>query len=1140
MAGITDLPEAQRLIQALQSIGVQFSDPQNITEDELRLQSVTFMRQMNQLFGDPDQLVSNFDAATLAKIRAGIAEDLGTDNQHGKTQLENLQAIVRRDVDFLTEDITGRAYGLVDKQSAARNELEKIYSTNTDDSLATRKVLEFVAKHEDEEKPVSEFLASIRNHAPHILQNLPAAIDVLAKADNVFSDLETLNTQGLFSTAPDPAKLAAIDPQKELKQAVGFIEDAIGVTVDENWTESDAAKLQEFIKKEIISQPYFAQGWSGPIDGVYDADLARHLNSRVAGMPETTQQEQDDKNFAQTFFNALGVIQSRSLQVTPERLTATTATQTVETVLLGLAPLLNEKLDEAAQKTDAQLGGLKDLIGIFVDTSLLEERIPVISKADGIFDLRAQASLQGLLQVLGHKLAMDIPGENDWLYTPATGQFIKDNLGKFKKKLAGFMSEEEFEALDKELTDEKVAELITALDYLHAQGRITTDYLLDFEVVIPDYTQNLFQQRVSVGSTVEMKQLEELGAHRASNLQADNPDMLKLLDVLTQQYVGNGAGLQVLMPELEMADLQLDPAADPKNQLAEFYKLALEKHLKNGGTKQEFQNDLFILVNTVLALPYGSGQYRHAFNNAMEKAIVDASAKGSPEDAGQAFAEEVTKAAAALTEEHGPAKYRSHYERDVPVWKPGLQNFSIQSGGQQIEAQDIADAYDNYHIAQPHNGYRDRGVPDVILKHTYIDFKDDDGNIYVAAIDKKSMVFSIEKIDTEKIRAIMDASKPKGQTYDQMVDEMRAADPGFALLYPTDKGQGSLGGPIAMLLETLKSDNVPHFNEFDAVWEKHVKDVRNENHARTQSELGKIPAYMAGKVVPVDQLPQTALPNVREDLNRSAGEIKTDLNILRKFVADEMTATPRVIMPHERGWLGLLDRNAGWKLPIGNTPGSGIRVESVEMPSAPYQKPLIATYDERSHRVKVIEMPDYLLDKSTRKALRAAAMESGSSEDSQSVRALMKDIQDNKPELFAVIQEYRMYGEGRTIAQGEAATPSDAWKFDLDTIKVLDWLEKDLSSYRRDPVASADPGSLGHVFGRKATAHAGSAIGSYKDHPTQADAMRDEWEKRSRLPPTKTEEIRNEGAHITSPEPQPEADDTKTPVPGPDAPAQRQ
>jgi len=134
-----------------------------------------------------------------------------------------------------------------------------------------------------------------------------------------------------------------------------------------------------------------------------------------------------------------------------------------------------------------------------------------------------------------------------------------------------------------------------------------------------------------------------------------------------------------------------------------------------------------------------------------------------------------------LYEQHGTPGYSQRYERDAPAWKPGLENLTITSGGQSFSAADMAAFYDNYHIMTPSNPFKESLQTAFIDQPGYTSFKEDPGNVYIAGIDKQSMVFSIEKIDLDALNAIYNDDTLSG-------DEKRAEmlnDPGYALLVGT-------------------------------------------------------------------------------------------------------------------------------------------------------------------------------------------------------------------------------------------------------------------------------------------------------------------------------------------------------------------
>lgn len=716
--------------------------------------------------------------------------------------------------------------------------------------------------------------------------------------------------------------------------------------------------------------------------------------------------------------------------------TVESATIITEMALQKIAPMLNAKLENAGGQAEGIMKVLMDLAG----GGLTDMRIPEIAKVDGVFDIRAQASLQGLLAVLGHPMVMDFPGDVDWLYTPETGKYIKANLPKLKEKLKTLMSEEELKELDKQLSDDNVAMLIEALDFLHEQGKIAQEPLMSPDglvVELPLYARQLFDARIQ-------------------DLQNTSPENLAVMDVLTREYTGL-YGLAELMDDDALADMGIDAALSHEERLKQVYKAALEK----AESPDKLRDDLLMITSTISTLPLGQDGYRLGFSRNMVK-VIDAAqaASANPDQAAQIFADGVQMTMNQLREEQGAPGFVHYAERQAPVWKPGLENFELQSGGQSFNALDVANAYDAYH---KFHGWTD------IAQQNYIKFTDDNGQMYLAAINKRSMVFSIEAIDVKKMLEICEDA---GMSETEKLEALYK-DPGFALAFPADQSDHYSIGYLHGELERMGSKDVPRFADFSAAatgrMEKKLAVDAREAEAK-EAARSEVPAYVSGARPAETDSAQTG--STRGAVNK-AEEILSARNPfnqsgLAPFVpriyasrdqelldyGQRLKARPLVIYPDDAKTLSLLQDYEGQELQLGATLGSSLRIKGTEISYGANREPLIAMYDKQTQIVRAVPMPPYMLESAQREQLIATLSGADTPE-------FMENFTRQYPELAKLAQNYHMYGPG------QARDPEDHWNFKNSVRQVLLQVEEDFGNYAanlpRPPVGR--PSLFGQVEG---------------------------------------------------------------------------
>ncbi|MEZ5814507.1 MAG: hypothetical protein R3E13_07320 [Alphaproteobacteria bacterium] len=968
MADLSSLTiEIDALKHSLRSAGVEVGVAIDAPEEDLRLGLVAFLGKMNKVFGADTSIVSGdtYDPKVVENIRKGLQKILNEKDAGGKTEFECFEAIARgrkEDVDFITKDVTGTSWGF-DKQKHARKTLNEIYAENSADPLkASRHVLLQLSEWEqgdqdDKVKPVTTFLGRLITDAPTLWHDIPLLVEFVRDSESTLNNLETLHGAGFFEDAVDAQALAELDEGQKLDADIKLVQATIGAPADGQWDDGDRLLFKELMRG-FQHDPYFAEGWGGERNGVYTDEFKAHFAARVEAMPESSEDERLRKEGFRQYVAALETMEERGLKLRLARdeFTPESATRHVEEVLQMLAPELNAQLEIAAKKNKLP-SALQEMLAVFgaaPDMGILKHRIPEVTKVDDVLDMRSQASLQGVLTLLSHPMLLGIKGGDSWRYTPEVGQHIVNNLDTLKKNLSGFMSEEDLEKFDELLEEKNVRKFIDALDHLYERGLIAGERIEYDRALVPAYTRELFNRLLTSQLDDEGKPIDghaqamkDAGAERMMDLVNTNPDMLRLLDTLTIEYTGR-AGIARLMPEIEMppifsagGDVRDEFANAGKvrsQQLYDFYKAARERH---SGTAEEFNNDIFYLINTVATLPFGDAAYRGAFAQELGEVVKAAGAQSDPDKAAEVFAKGVSEKVAALHKDGVPA-YKRYFEGDADAaqrMNPRLRALEIVSGGHTYTAHDFKQAYDDYMSfkAQALRGKMQKGG------QGYVVFKGDKGpdgreDYYLMAVDKDSGVFSVEKIDAGVLAGI--AKEHADKHYTEVWKLMEEASPAFALARSASPGAG-----WAELSAQIGAGDVPAFKDFAqdyrkqaelierAVLEKGLRDAPSQTLVVSDEEFyGRPDAPRGG----IDVIPHHDVAGLMD-------------------VGNAVKNGPVVIQPGEEDLWALLQRNSGKKLYRPNLGISGVDAEG----GSP-ERPVMAHYDRRSAQVRLIEIPDEL------------------------------------------------------------------------------------------------------------------------------------------------------------------------------------
>lgn len=896
--------------------------------------------------------------------------------------------------------------------------------------------------------------------------------------------------------------------------------------------------------------------------GAFSQEFSLHL-SQILNTPNVTLPSGYDATSLQNFANAMDTLRQNSIYTEPEApMDAAAASQLIEEVLVELAPQLNARLEEAQGRTADQLndipeGFLRDMAAVFMDLSggdLLELRIPEISEADGVFDWRSQASLQGLLMVLGHPQAMNFRGvptlseQEIWQYTPAKGRYILDNLDGdeenpgLRQRLAAIMTEEQLAEIEPLLERENVAQLIEALDHLYDEGLISNLYLFDNNFDAPAYMQSLFQDRID-----EYQPLQADGEPR-------NIHMLKLMDSLTREYAGPNMTMQFLMPELEMGDLQLvlpENQEEHVRQMAEFYRDARRRHEASG--QGDFTADMMIMLNTVITLPFGEGDYRRGFNSTVEDAIRAAAEQEDIDAAARIFAQRVTEGAQELRDEHGQPYYVRYNEREVPVWRPGLVNMDpIVSGGEQFTVQQIAQAYDDYHLRYADESFQRQGVSSPIDFHGSNIFRDDSGQVWVMAVDRQSMVFSIERLDVDNLvhlvqrmeelqpgsvenltegqvdEILQDVERMTGDSglvrrIEALVEQDRhigadifgealraTGDPGYRMVDQREGGGPLLALSVADFLNTAMSEDLLGFNEFAQMHGEVADVIRQSNAERVREETTRPVPFIAENIAGANDPPELtreeSLANPQPLVQANSQDI-ANLHAIRELTSQYIYGRPLLLTPGARGHDGVIEllRTHEGELQIDSGTQGSMPISEIEFSADDHTGPLMVWYDLQHDKLEVIPAPAELLSAQGRDELRQLSYIQTTLDPQHFLSEMLE-----RPQIYEMVRDQqRASGEAvLNRSAREPLSPTDMREYQLALHNILLQVERAIDS----------PPDLGRYRYREGGSLTGEFRGRVDGDTSVSDAigadgvqLRQQWDQGT-TPPLPAREVYTDNA----------------------------
>lgn len=894
--------EIESLAGKLNSLGfnVDPKDPQAVAKAGVEL-----LRDLNRVFGN-GQDIEHYSDEVLLTAQAGLNEDLKAED------LENLQAIFRKDLDALVKDVN------VLLQSTVKKKIQSIYDEYPDDiNKATIEILKLKDSAE-----INSFIALSQQNAPYLLSNLEQAVSILSKRDELFQELQAVGGAEEYKDVT-----LGMSEAEKFAERIKAVEAIIGINApDGEWGLEEQQALKAFTLK-LQQDEYFGRGltlqdkralpdhirqtqiftdengeehpYSDEQNGIYTEGFAITVLNRALMMPDIklkveapkvepeaepeaeaqqgTQPEpksklaprmrraqnlkQQHNQAAQTveqtevqasdikhqsmsdlfaskedaveFARTLQAMQRKGFELKEpiDRLSLDEASTTVEMGLSLVADSINDALE----------GAKGNFIAQFIAADLLSQRIPDIdpSKIGGQFDISSQASLQAFMSILSHPRVLNLPEESgpDWYYTPGKGQIILSKLKDTENppQFLSMLSDEQKVNFNKLIEGDNLEKLITALDYMHSRGQLV-DYELLLGMDVAPMTQDI------IGEQIE-------------RFEADgNEAAISLMDGLIYK-LGKPFNLNTIMGEEHLKD-PMGNTDNPEAKIALFYNKAREHYLANKDKLSEYEDFnayLLPMLDAMETLPFGFNEHRQDWKSRLTAAIH--SAQGD----GEAFAKAVQEAREQIAQDHGPVSYVNSiaYSQSLtPIVDPRLKEFgTLSSNGQSYNVNDIIRLYRDVHTVHAMPEDRSLGQISPIYMHSYVPFKDDDGNIFIAATDRESMTFTVQELsqaDLDIMRLYLapdlilkdeNASaeaKEEAQkvldhlSNDERYDRLRKAVPAFALVCPKNGGSMTSSPRDFYYFMTAKADNIPGLSASIAEYSSRAKGVLK--HAKSQPD----------------------------------------------------------------------------------------------------------------------------------------------------------------------------------------------------------------------------------------------------------------------------------------------------------------
>ncbi|GEM_PF-5612827 len=807
MADIT--AEKQLLRDNLAALGF----PTESADDEvLRAASVVFLNQLNEIAG-LDSSQKNYDADTIIPLKQALHTNLSVKDSDGLTGLDKFKAIATNDAAVLDKIIPiGGGY--------VKTELNRIHEAHKGDpKAAARASFEYLATQNDQ---IKDFIGAVGRVNPEYLDDLPKMLSVMGKAQDILNSYDALAENGFYDQAPSQASMDKLDSAKTFKDAIQLVEGVIGADQKPQWGAPEQQNLKAFVTR-LQSDEHFGKDYNGPA-GVWNSEFAAHLASRIEALPtELTPEEKKSLNIkrsdassskerleedratlakaveeelkrraqpfnspehAQQFLQAMETLsntQGVELLSFQDSLTKEKASRIVEEGLMTLAPLLNDALQSAREKVGDD--ELAQNISNLLTGGLLNVNVPEIRNANGELDTYDQSSLQSVLKVLGHQHVLGLQdGQPDWKYSAVKGEQILARLRDTENPPAflQFLNDQQKEQLKKVANDQKLDQMILALNYLADNGQLsnapissatqggyensTHDRLRDEVWGAKKYDTILARLEAleTEGLLFDSPLLESSGSrfslvtqdvikHELSRLEdAGNMAAVKLFDAMTFA-TSSPYNLNSMLHSSDRVDSlsSIDPKLSLNKKLETFYNEAHEAYEKNPGEYASFEDFMKPMLRSVDALPFGDSEYKKTMDDLRKKSLETANGDG------KVFADTLQQGITAFVQEQ-EKKYGKDNGHEIvpfsntynvqPRLHPKLQDgsFSVTSEGKTYNADDVIKIYNEYQLEHGHERDLERFEMVPIDSQRFVIFEDDNGEKFVAGIDRTSMTFSVE------------------------------------------------------------------------------------------------------------------------------------------------------------------------------------------------------------------------------------------------------------------------------------------------------------------------------------------------------------------------------------------------------------
>lgn len=689
----------------------------------------------------------------------------------------------------------------------------------------------------------------------------------------------------------------------------------------------------------------------------------------------------------------------------------------------GLVSILNEGLEKGSENILAQLFA-KDLV---------DQRIPGLgdNPPNGRLELREQAAIQGIMMVLSHQHVLGVPGalgikngkSKPFLYTPDKGNFIKHALRNIDKDnppmfLRGMDEKQQKQFYDM-IEGGKLDLFIDALDHLSSNDQLAA--------------YQIFQGQ-GLGYSPVTKDILKSEVER---LNAANPDAVGLLDTLILSYTRT-EGINNILNTEDNIDLKIEGTLSPAQRLEDFYKKARDHHEKNNQSSGEsFEVFLIRTLRTMEAMPFGYDHQRKAFRDGLEAALRSAATETDPDKAAATFARGVHGAMDKVLENDEHVAY-SHRHDVTPRLHPDVYDFpDITSGGKTFTKDDIINAYNDLHVARADEEEQKYGRTRLLINHEALCFADDDGNKYIAVIDKHSMTFNIQKLDlTYFHEQTKDLPAEEVHNYiKEHVDEFRKNDPAFALMFP-GHNYPSLSSSYGNFYDYAQGKLNGGYRDF-ASQAAEYKAGATEVKTNAVEDIGPSTVLIA-RGTSKDSARLAA--EFRREQEARWPEISGQESRALTDYAYRLQAGPQIV---SSDMLSLLEKIDGQtNLPVGSAQHISTPVKGADIQEGS-RGPFMAYYDRNSDLIMVRQVPDYLLDRSQ----RGAFIEATKIRPSESTQEFYKYIQGRFPEMAEMLRHNRS-GEinDRPLLKGEMPTHNENHTFIQDLNRVAKSLENQLDN----------------------------------------------------------------------------------------------